>query len=88
MVVMKDGLKEVIEIPRDHFKSTVYSECFPIWRALPFTTKDEDLMLTLGMTPLYIEWMRRAHNQDIRILLVSEVTKNAEKLWSKNKKSL
>lgn len=80
MVVMKDGLKEVIEIPRDHFKSTVYSECFPIWRALPFTNEDEDLMSKLGATPLYIEWMKRAHNQDIRIILVSEVTKNAEKL--------
>lgn len=80
MVVMKDGLKEVIEIPRDHFKSTVYSECFPIWRALPFTAEDEDLMCKLGATPLYIEWMKRAHNQDIRIILVSEVTKNAEKL--------
>jgi hypothetical protein len=80
MVVMKDGLKEVIEIPRDHFKSTVYSECFPIWRALPFSTEDEDLMYSLGATPLYIHWMKRAHNQDIRIILVSEVTKNAEKL--------
>jgi hypothetical protein len=29
-VVEKDGLKEVIEIPRDHFKSTVYSECYPM----------------------------------------------------------
>lgn len=80
MVVMKDGLKEVIEIPRDHFKSTVYSECFPIWRALPFLTIDEDYMYTLGCSPLYIQWMHRAHNQDIRIILVSEVTKNAEKL--------
>lgn len=85
MVVMKDGLKEVIEIPRDHFKSTVYSECFPIWRALPFTNKDEDLMQTLGMTDLYIEWMKKAHNQDIRILLVSEVTKNAEKLGKRTR---
>lgn len=80
MVVMKDGLKEVIEIPRDHFKSTVYSECFPIWRALPFTNEDEDLMYHLGASKLYIEWMKRAHNQNIRIILVSEVTKNAEKL--------
>lgn len=85
MVVMKDGLKEVIEIPRDHFKSTVYSECFPIWRALPFTTKDEDLMSTLGMSSLYIQWMKRAHNQDIRIILVSEVTKNAEKLGKRTR---
>ena len=82
-VVMKDGLKEVIEIPRDHFKSSVYSECFPSWRALPFTAADEDYMLRLGATPLFIEWMKKVHQQDIRILLVSEVADNATKLGVK-----
>lgn len=85
MAVMKDGLKEVIEIPRDHFKSTVYSESFPIWRALPFTNEDEDLMYALGATPIYLHWMRKAHNQNIRIILVSEVTKNAEKLGKRTR---
>lgn len=80
LAVMKDGLKEVIEIPRDHYKSTVYSECFPMWRALPFTDKDADTLLRLGCSEIYIEWMKKAHKQNIRILLVSEVTKNAEKL--------
>lgn len=78
--VMKDGLKEVIEIPRDHYKSTIYSESFPIWRALPFGDEDEDLMLKLGYPPIYIEWMRRCHNRDARILLVSETISNAKKL--------
>jgi hypothetical protein len=83
--VMKDGLKEVIEIPRDHYKSTIYSECFPIWRSLPFSNKDEDLILKiydqLGQDgTMYVEWMRRAHNQDSRILVVSETIKNAAKL--------
>jgi hypothetical protein len=82
-VVMKDGLKEVIEIPRDHFKSSVYSECFPVWRALPFSTEDEDFMYRLGCSQLYIEWMRRAHKQDIRTLLVSETILNASKLGKK-----
>ena len=27
-VVEKDGIKEVIEIPRGHFKSTVFTECY------------------------------------------------------------
>jgi len=36
LIPMKDGLKELIEIPRDHFKSTIYSEGFPSWRALSF----------------------------------------------------
>lgn len=78
--VMKDGLKEVIEIPRDHYKSTVYSECFPIWRALPFGKPEEDLFTTLGYSDLFIEWMRRTHSQDIRVLIVSETIKNAIKL--------
>jgi hypothetical protein len=83
LTVMKDGLKEGIEIPRDHFKSTVYSECFPIWRALPFGKKEEDFFSNLGYSDLYIEWMRRTHSQDIRILLVSETIKNAIKLGTR-----
>lgn len=80
LVVMKDGLKEVIEIPRDHYKSTIYSECFPMWRALPFLDKYEDTMMKLGCSDIYINWMKKAHRQDIRILLISEVIKNAAKL--------
>ena len=80
LTVMKDGLKEGIEIPRDHFKSTVYSECFPIWRALPFGKREEDFFTNVGYSDLYIEWMHRTHSQDIRILLVSETIKNAIKL--------
>lgn len=83
LTVMKDGLKEGIEIPRDHFKSTVYSECFPIWRALPFSKREEDLFSNLGYSDLYIKWMRRTHRQDIRILLVSETIKNAIKLGTR-----
>src|SRR5271155_768507 len=83
MAVMKDGLKEVIEIPRDHFKSTIYSECFPIWRALPFLEKDADLVRRLGYSELFIEWMQKCHRQDIRMLLVSETIKNAIKLGNR-----
>ena len=79
-VVEKDGVKEVIEIPRGHYKSTVYTECYSIWRALPFSAQDEMYMRALGYTDRWIQWMRYAHNQDIRILLVSEVITNASKL--------
>jgi hypothetical protein len=79
-VVEKDGIKDVIEIPRDHFKSTVYSECYPSWRALPFTAQDEDYMRSFGYGDRWIQWMRYIHNQDIRILLVSEIITNAKKL--------
>src|ERR1700691_6066438 len=82
-VVEKDGLKEVIEIPRDHFKSTVYSECYPMWRALPFTEEDENYMRGMGYGDRFIQWMKFAHNQDVRILLVSEVINNAKKLGSR-----
>ena len=82
-IMMRDGLKELIEIPRDHFKSTVFSECYPIWRALPFGTREEDFFTNVGYTDLYIEWMHRAHSQDIRMLLVSETITNAIKLGTR-----
>ena len=78
--VEKDGVQDVIEIPRDHYKSTIYSECFPMWRTLPFTAEDEDLFHQLGYSDLFIQWMKRAHRQDYRWLLISEVIKNAIKL--------
>lgn len=81
--VMKDGLKEIIEIPRDHFKSSVFSECFPMWCALPFDKGAEDFFTNLGFSDLFIKWMHRAHDQDVRILLVSETIKNAVKLGIK-----
>lgn len=81
--VEKDGVQDVIEIPRDHYKTTVYSECFPIWRALPFTWKDEDLFLRAGYPDVFIEWMKRAHRQDYRWLIVSEVIKNAIKIGTR-----
>jgi hypothetical protein len=82
-VVEKDGLQDVIEIPRDHFKSSVYSECLPMWRALPFTDADELLFRSIGYDDRFILWMRRAHRQDQRWLLVSEVILNAQKLGIK-----
>jgi len=81
--VMKDGLKETIEIPRDHYKSTIFSQAFPIFRALPFTDRDEDLMRKLGYGDTFIAWMHRAHNQDVRILVASETQHNAIKLGTK-----
>lgn len=81
--VMKDGLKEGIEIPRDHYKTTIFVEIFGIWRALPFAAREEDFFSNLGYSDLYIEWMRRTHSQDIRILFVSETIKNAVKLGTR-----
>lgn len=82
-VVEKDGLQEVIEIPRDHFKSSVYSECLAMWRTLPFTEADEILFRKIGYGDEFILWMRRAHRQNYRWLLCSEVILNAQKLGIK-----
>jgi hypothetical protein len=85
-VVEKDGIQDVIEIPRDHLKSTIYSECLPMWRALAFTDQDEEIFRNIGGDygrDELILWFRRAHRQDIRWLLVSEVIKNAVKLGTR-----
>lgn len=83
LTVMKDGLKEGIEIPRDHFKSTIYSEGTPMWWALPFGHREQDYFSNIGYSDLYIKWLSRAHSQDVRILLVSETIKNAIKLGTR-----
>lgn len=79
-LVEQDLIKDVIEIPRDHFKSTIFSEVAPIWWALPFSQEDEDLITLLGYDARWIKWMKRAHDQDTRTLLVSSNLKNACKL--------
>jgi hypothetical protein len=79
-VVEKDGIKDCIEIPRGHYKSTTYTECYSLWRALSFTYEDELYMRALGYGDRWIQWMKYVHNQDIRILLASEVITNASKL--------
>jgi hypothetical protein len=84
--VEKDGIQDVIEIPRDHLKSTIYSEVLPMWRSLAFTDDDEYLLRQIGGaygTDEFILWMRRAHRQDFRWLIVSEVIKNAVKLGTR-----
>lgn len=79
-IVEKEVLQEVIELPRDHFKSTIFSEGAPIWWALPYNDADAYAMSMLGYAPEFIRWMRYAHNQDTRTLVVSEVITNAVKI--------
>lgn len=79
-LVERTILKEVIEIPRDHFKSTIYSEGTPMWWALPFMDEDEDLLRVLGYDDFFIAYMKKVHNQNTRTLLVSETESNAIKL--------
>lgn len=79
----REHLKDVYELPRDHFKSTICSEGFPIWRVLPFTNQDEDRFKALGYNDEFIRFMKRVHRRDSRNLLVCENITNAAKLGSR-----
>jgi len=76
----RDHIKDVHEIPRDHFKSTIGSEGLPIWRVLPLNDDDLTTFAKLGYSSEFIEWQRRVHRPAARNLLVSENITNASKL--------
>lgn len=70
----------LLEMPRDHLKTTMIAEGRSIFRVLPFTERDEVAMRELGYDDAWIDWMHVAHNPARRILLVSEVITNAIKI--------
>ncbi len=76
----REFLKDVYEIPRDHFKSTICSEALPMWLTLPFLPSDEEMFLRNGYGDEYINFLKRMHNPMRRNLLVSENVTNAAKL--------
>jgi hypothetical protein len=67
----------MLELPRDHFKTTIVTEGLPMWWGLPFDDRDEAAMRELGYGDEWIRWMRWAHNPGIRILTISENQENA-----------
>jgi hypothetical protein len=73
-------IKDVLELPRDHFKSTICSEAWPMWLMLPFGQRDEDILRSWGYGDEFIRWMKWAHNPLRRILIISENITNAAKL--------
>lgn len=79
---LKWHLKQVNEIPRDHFKTTI-GVGHAMWWALPFNDHDEKLMRQLGYDDAWIAWMRRAHDQNTRTLIAMEIIKNAWKVGKK-----
>jgi phage terminase large subunit-like protein len=81
----RDHIKDVIEWPRDHFKSTMAGEGLVMWRVLPFENKDEDMFFKRGYSTEFVDWMKRKHNRDARNLLISSNTSNAAKLGSRVK---
>lgn len=54
-----------------------------MWRALPFTSQDEDYFHVLGYSDEYITFMKRVHRRDSRNILVCENIANAAKLGSR-----
>ena len=78
----KTHLKDLWEIPRDHFKSTICSESLPMWWALPFTPEDTEIFHLLGYPESFIRFMHLMHDPATRTLLISENITNAAKLGS------
>lgn len=76
----KRNVNYLLEMPRDHFKSTLATEALPIWWALPFDERDEVMMRELGYGDAWIAWMKWAHNPQVRTLLISEAGHNTIKL--------
>lgn len=78
--LQREHLKDLIEWPRDHFKSTMASEGLIMWRSLSFTDEDEEMFRYVGYSDDYINYMRRVHSANARSLIVSENKENASKL--------
>ena len=70
----------LLEMPRDHYKTVMVTEGRSMWRVLPFTDGDEAAMRELGYDDAWIAWMRETHDATRRILTVSEILNNAEKI--------
>lgn len=78
--LQREHLKYLLEMPRDHFKSTIGSEGLPMWRSMPVTALEEDSLAKLGYSNDFISSISRLHNRDLRTLIVTEVITNAKKL--------
>jgi len=71
-----EDLHLVFEIPMSHFKTTI-GVGFSMWKALPFTARDEHMMRALGYGDAWVRWMRLAHNQNTRTLVTHEIESRA-----------
>jgi hypothetical protein len=78
-----EKIKDVYEIPRDHYKTTLCTESLPMWWALPFMDYDAQALSAIGYSDEFIKWMQRCHRPEVRNLLVSENITNASKLGSR-----
>lgn len=76
----REHIKDVIEWPRDHFKSTIGTEGLPMWRVLPVNDEDLNEFSKLGYSSEFLSWILRIHRTEARNLLVSENITNSAKL--------
>lgn len=76
----REHLKDLYEISRDHFKSSICSEGLPLWRVLPLTDNDLNEFIKLGYPTEFTRWLSSSHRSEARNLLVSENITNAAKL--------
>lgn len=79
----REHIKDVYEVPRDHFKSTICGEGLPMWRTLFASDEDLNEFRKLGYPTEFINWINRIHRPEARNLLVSENITNAGKLGRK-----
>lgn len=79
----REHIKKVFEWPRDHFKSTIAGEGYPMWRILPVSQRDIDEFYQYGYPEEFIRWMLKMHDCTKRNLLVSENVTNSAKLGTK-----
>jgi len=77
MSLETEDLHLVLEMPMGHFKTTVGTEGLSMWWALPFTAKDEYLMRQLGYSDEWIQWMKKAHDQNTRTVITHAVESRA-----------
>lgn len=76
----RDHIKDVIEMPRRHFKTTCVDEGLAMWKALPFGQRFIDMFGRAGYSDEFIQWMKRSHDPDTNIAIISENITNAAKI--------
>lgn len=79
--------KDVLEIPRAHNKTSLASECWPIWRSMRVTDKDIEYIQNLrkeketyDYDDNFLRYLRRVHNPNHCFLVASSNLVNAKRI--------
>jgi hypothetical protein len=79
----REHIKDVLEVPRGHFKSTIAGEGLPMWRSLYMSAQDIDDFYKEGYSDEFVKYMKRMHDPGKHHCLVSQNITNAAKLGHK-----